>query len=105
PRRQPKVALGTYHVGPGLVEKRMQLRRLERHARAVDEARDAVLLGLGHVVFEAAELLEPRWVPTGGLQTEEPGIQDGAERHVRIDGLDDARIGVERADDGARCLE
>ena len=68
-------------------------------AGAVDEARDAVFLGLGHMLGMAVELLEPERMFLRLLEIEAPGIEDLRHRHACVIGLDQLHIRVERDDD------
>ena len=75
-RGQPEMALGAHQTGKGAVDEGVELLRMEGPAGAVDEARDAVFLGLGHMLGMAVELLEPERMFLRLLEIEAPGIED-----------------------------
>ena len=72
-------------ITPGIspLSTAMNLFRLEGAPRPVDEGRrHSVLLGLGHMIGEAVELLGPHRMLVGLLEVEEPGIR-GSRRRAR----------------------
>ena len=72
---------------------------MEGAARAVDEGAHAIFFRFGNMVLEAMHLLEPERVLLGARQVETAGSHDLCEIDLRKVGLDDPRIGIQRADD------
>ncbi|MCW0417758.1 hypothetical protein NB689_003512 [Xanthomonas sacchari] len=80
-----------------------EAQRMERPARAIDEAFDAELFGLRRVL--AAQRLHPARRQLRAHEVEVAGIQHQLERHIATAGLDDARIAIERAQHRAGAVE
>ena len=59
PARQPEESLAANDTRPGTIEEIVQLRGIERFARLIDEARDAVLFRLRDVRSGSVKLLVP----------------------------------------------
>jgi hypothetical protein len=76
---------------------------MKQTVRAVDEARDAVLLGLRGV--NAGELLRPTGIRGGLVVIEESRVHDGVERNAAVLRPQDARIRVQMAENPLELCE
>ncbi len=76
---------------------------MERPARTVDEAADAVLLGLRRV--DALELSGPACVGRGLVVVEEPGADDRTDRDATMLRAHEARLWVQVMEDALEALE
>ena len=104
PRRHPEMPLGADHPRQRRVQQVVDPPRVERPARAVDEGGDAVFLGFRDVLGETVQLLRPDRMLVRPVEVEQPGVEDLARIDFGEIGLEDARVGVERAGDLARGL-
>src|SRR5690606_5089501 len=66
----PEMPFAADHAGPARVDKAVESFRLERAPGPIDEALDAVFLGLRLVVGEFIQFLEPDRMPLGALEIE-----------------------------------
>ncbi|MPM04986.1 hypothetical protein SDC9_51267 [bioreactor metagenome] len=105
PRRDPEMPLRPDHPGQIAGQHRMDAARVEGQAGAVDEGGNAVFLGLRHMLGKAVKLLRPKRMLGRGVEVEAPGVQDLVGRDDAEIGLDQLRVGVQRADDFARRIE
>ena len=104
-RGQPEEALGAQQLAtePVTVEQLVEFLGMERHARMVGEARDAVLLGLRHVL--AAHLLQPARCLLCTIETEATGIQHLGKRHGALRHGQNLGLRVERAQHGRQLIQ
>ena len=85
------------------VEQAVDALRMEGPSRTIDEALDAVLLGLGQAL--AAQRLEPARGVGGTLKAESMRVGDFVEIDHRELGRDDLGLGIDGLDEGTNLLD
>ena len=99
------MALGPDDTRHGSVQHLEDLLRIERPPGAIDERRNPVFLGFGHVLGKTVELLGPGWMQMRPVEVESPGVEDRRAGHPSVIRLDDPRVRVQRGNDLARRVQ
>jgi len=93
--RDPEMALGADHALPAFAQEGMETHRIERPPRAIDEACDAVFLGLRHMILEPVQLFEPERVALRALKIKQAGVQHCGERYPAVIRFNNPRFGIQ----------
>src|SRR5690606_5164612 len=102
---EPEETLRPHDARPRPVDECLKLHRVERPPLAVDEGSNAVFLGLGNMVLEAVQFLEPERMLLGLLEVEATSVEHLIERNLAEIRLDQLGVRIEGAHDLARKIE